>query len=206
VLVGLKNLDVGPLNERLGNRVGALNDNSIAVGGIGWGSVGPGILLGGEGAGFWQKTDGPTLKVRLGGAYGFFDVGYMVVRSKGLRLYPMVGIGGGGMSLKLTPAGVPSPTFDEVIDNPGREAEMSVGGLAFNFALGLEYFFTRSYRARRQPRGLHVGIRAGYVLMPGKADWTLEELDVTGGPNVTLDGFYLQAVLGGWGRRPQSEQ
>jgi hypothetical protein len=201
MFVGVKNTNIAPLNNLLGNRLESLKDNSVLIGGIGWGSVSPGILLGGEGGGFWQSSDGPNLRARLGGGYGFFDVGYMVIKHKGLRLYPMVGIGGGGITLRMAPLGVTSPTFDDVITDPKREANVTMGGLAFNFALGLECFVETKDGKEKRPGGLHFGIRAGYLFMPGKADWKLEDLDVIGGPDIRLNGYYIQAVFGGWGRR-----
>lgn len=88
-----------------------------------------------------------------------------------------MGIGGGGFSLRIAERAV-TPTFDEVLENPAREINMTAGDFLFNFALGLDYWLTIGEDGKG---GLLFGVRVGYSLSPSEVDWKMTDMDVLGG-------------------------
>jgi hypothetical protein len=107
-----------------------------ALGGMGFGIVGPGIILGGEGYGFSQEISGDTIIGSISGGYGFFNVGYQIFRKGDFFSYPFIGIGGGGSKLKLVQdAGerdAQTLIDDAKPDNRNRARRFPVGiGLGF---------------------------------------------------------------------------
>jgi len=198
-IFGANRVDFGGLNDKLKAKgFEELEARSLILGGGGYGISGR-VVLGGEGAGFAQDVSSDTLKASVGGGYGFFDVGYVVYSKGGLRVFPLLGIGGGGISLKIAEKG-DVPTFDQVLDDPGREVRLSAGGFLFQLALGVDYFIPVGGDENGKG-GLFFGLRAGYVFSPAKADWKMEDRDVLGGPDVRLTGPYVCLMFGGVGGR-----
>jgi hypothetical protein len=70
--------------------------SSLAFGGGGYGVRADRLLLGGSGRGGGASAEDNRRRVALGGGSGSFDVGYVLVDTGSLRLYPLVGIGGSG--------------------------------------------------------------------------------------------------------------
>ena len=74
---GVNLLDVEELNTRLTKKgFEALDDVMFSFGGTGYKLIKERILLGGEGAGFFQAVSRGTQTATFGGGYGFFDLGY----------------------------------------------------------------------------------------------------------------------------------
>lgn len=206
VQIGLQAPDLDPLNAALvAGGYPAFSDGLVTLGGFGFGTVGR-ILIGGEGHGFLPREETTTsgaVRSRLGGGYGLFNLGYMALRGRRIDLYPIFGIGGGTLQLDLIERS--SPTFDEVLGNPGNSSRLAEESLLLSAAVGMDYRFGRGDREGRSPRrtgGLFLGVRAGWIWAPGGTRWELDHLnDVAGGPEVGPTGFYLRASFGGWGGR-----
>ena len=174
-----------------------LKGNLFSTGGGGYGIIREKILLGGEGHGFQQDVFSDSLKASVGAGYGVFNIGYVVFSEKGFRLFPMIGLGGGSVNLKIVERGV-TPTFDEILDNPGRETNISTSGILLQFAVGMDYFLKLG-EDEKGGGGLLFGVRVGYIYTPMKADWKMEDMDVLGGPDVRVTGPYVHFIIGGGG-------
>ncbi|MDI6791248.1 MAG: hypothetical protein QME81_00030 [bacterium] len=205
-MYGLNRIDLGDLGTKLkASGFEEFEDNFTFYGGSGYGVAGEHkIIIGGEGGGFSQNAISANQKgqkASLSGGYGLFNVGYIVFSKKNFRLFPLLGLGGGGLSLKIWETTGSAPTFDKILDGtePKREVSMSTGGLLFNLALGADYLLVFG-GDKEGEGGLLFGLRAGYILSPGKADWEMEDVDVSGGSDVRITGPYLRLVLGGGGR------
>ncbi|MFQ6093056.1 MAG: hypothetical protein ACE5OR_10305 [bacterium] len=197
-MFGWNGFDVDELRSKLRESgFEGLEKKDFTYGGGGYGLVGERILLGGEGYGFEQVVFSDSVKATLGGGYGFFDVGYVVLSRRGIQVYPMIGIGGGGMDLRLA-ARNGTPQFDEVLENPRREATLSVGGLLLQCALGVDYFLSLGGNERAQG-GLIFGLRLGYTFASSKGDWSMKDADVIGGPDARITGPYIHFAIGGAG-------
>jgi hypothetical protein len=84
------------------------------------------------------------------GGYGFFDIGYAVLISDTLVLYPLIGIGGGAMT---------------------RPVDPSVSSCALlNPAVGFDYLIHRKSKS-----GILLGLRLGYIftLYSDTWDWSM---------------------------------
>ena len=133
-------------------------------------------------------------EVGIGGGYGTLGLGYVFEISPRARVYPRIGLGGGGMGLWFeTDSAV---EFDDVLADPepvpdsDRQPVLSHGAFAMDFGLGAELL------PGGFGRGLMIGLRLGYLASPSSGDWQLYDRDVRGAPAVTLAGPYIRGVVG----------
>lgn len=194
--------DISSLNsEMLVRGYPEISNSGISIGGGGHAVVDR-VIIGGEGSGILTKKSGNSnFSVDYSYGYGCFDLGYVVYNSKSIFVYPMLGIGGGGMTLSIFEKTLPS--FGDVLDNPKRGVVITTGGLLLNFSLGLDYLLKveDSYESRNVEKrgvgGFVVGIRTGYILSVVKSDWSLpNEVVLSNSPQVGLDGFYIKVLIG----------
>jgi hypothetical protein len=101
VTLGVSSLDLGALNDRLvRNGYPTSPEHLFAVGGGGHG-IRRRWVIGGEGQGLVGRTKdairgGRNNESTVMAGYGFFNLGYTVVKQRDVHVYPLVGIGGGG--------------------------------------------------------------------------------------------------------------
>jgi hypothetical protein len=201
---GAGKMDTGELNtvlERAGYSVVTRSplsdmDDSFISFGLGTHGVVNGVLLGWELNGLTSRETtnaAGAYRVSLGGGYGFVNVGYMAYSMEGLDIYPMIGIGGGGVRLKMTSRRTLS--FAQVVADPDQGAELSTGGFLLNPALGLDYMLSLSGDEKRES-GVVFGLRVGYVLAPLSGAWKMDQTDVAGGPQASPAGPYLRLTVG----------
>jgi hypothetical protein len=206
--VGWQRLDLGDVNPHL-QAAGypAFSEDFVSLGGSTH-ALRRRVMIGGEGhalVGPSETSLDGQFRTRLAGGYGMFNLGYALVTGPRTALFPTVGFGAGGVVLDILDRGAPS--FGEVLQNPRRSARLTSGGLLLDGSVGLSYRLTeRPRRPGRGPGGLAVGLRAGYTFTPFTTEWRTDAgNDVAGGPEVSLQGVYLRAMVGGWGavRRPR---
>lgn len=130
-------------------------------------------------------------------SYGFANAGRVIWSAKNLRVYPLVGLGGGGMRFRIS-EDVSALSIDEVLDNPERSVSLSAGGMLLNFALGIDYLvpFSEDENGRG---GMVLGIRAGYTLAPFKGSWSMKDIEISGAPEIGITGPYIRLIMGGGG-------
>jgi len=198
-MFGRNILDLDAFNSRLNIKgYSKISENFFSVGGGGHAILSNKILIGGEGHSILgDETTNGNSKSSLTGGYGLFDIGYLIYAKHQLRFYPMLGIGGGGMTFRIRqqPA---SLTFDEVLDNPERGVELSTNGFILSFSVGVDYLLLVGGDESGKG-GFVFGIRAGYVVSPFKRDWMLDELELTNAPEVNITGPFFTLMFGGGG-------
>lgn len=198
---GVLGLDLDGLNARLSAAgLPGLDGTVPTWGGAGYGVVGR-FHFGGVGHGGLDpaETTGST-RVGLTGGYGLARVKYEALSRGGFTLLPALGLGAGGVSLRITD--LDAPTFDDVLDDPTRSSTLSTG-LMFLLDVGvaLDYRLALGESDGGAAWGLAVGVEGGYLLSPGETSWTLDDINgVAGGPDLGIEGFYLWISIGGWGR------
>jgi hypothetical protein len=203
---GWQRLDLGDLNTRLQTAgYQPFSEDFVSVGGGGF-AVRQRVVIGGEGHAILgpSGTDAAgTLRTRLAGGSAMFNLGYVVARTPSASLAPMVGIGGGGLTLDILDRA--APTFDEVLQNPRRSARMTSGSLLLDASAMAQVRLTDGPRRDRPGRGgLAVGVRAGYTFAPFSPEWRTDTgNDIAAGPDTSLDGAYVRVMIGGWGARPR---
>jgi hypothetical protein len=178
-----------------------MSGDYLTLGGGGYGARGR-FLIGGEGHGLLgrsETTPGGARQLSTAGGYGLFRVGYLAVAGDALDLYPLLGIGGGGTSVKI--AERDAPTFDEVLADPERSATLSTGMFLMDVAVAVSYRVAMGQREEGEG-GFLLGVQAGYTFAPGQASWTLDGINnVAAGPAYQIEGPYVRLSLGGWGRK-----
>ena len=164
-------MDFSSMNaELVANNYPTLDESFFSFGGGGFSKTGN-LLIGGEGYGTYNnpnKLGTNEISSTLG--YGFFNVGYLLVDVGNLKVYPLVGVGGYGMSIKLK--------------NGEATASYSSSGLLFQGGIGLDYLLGGS--------GFLIGARAGYLSSPNKSKY-----GSLFNEEKSFSGTYASIVIGG---------
>lgn len=199
---GLNLIDAGGLNRSAAFHKMEFRDQQWALGGLGFGVVGPGVILGGEGYGFSQETSSDTMTGTISGGYGFFNVGYQILRSRDFFAYPFLGIGGGGYTLRLV-HDTDERDAETLIKKADRMVEIDRGGFLLELGFGLGYLIdlaTPQPGAESAERGgIFLGLRAGYIFDPGSPNWKFEDTKLRGGPDLKSNAFFVTLQIGGGG-------
>ena len=195
---GFNRVDLSELDAKLkGKGFEGLSNDNIFYGGAGYGVVRGKILLGGEGGGFSQDVSSDSLKASVDGGCGFFNVGYVVYSRGGLSVFPLLGIGGSTVELRIV-GREDAPSFDALLGNPRREVNVSTAGLLFGIGVGADYLLVLGGDEEGKG-GLLFGVRAGYTFSATEADWMMVDRDVLRGPDVRMTGPYVHLIFGGGG-------
>ena len=193
--VGVQFADLSALNTQLADAgYPTFSTEMVSLGGGGY-SVKNRILLGGEGHGLLTGEQGyQGRNVSVGGGYGLFTLGYLFRPRRNLRVYPQLGLGGGGLQLEIGSQG-DADNFDDVLDDPNRSASVGRASLLVSLGAGLEYQFS----GPEDSGGFRLGLRAGYMLSTLESDWSLDDTTLSGGPDATMQGPFLRLTIGGGG-------
>lgn len=195
-MVGMQKIDVKNLNSLL--RVydyPVLDESYTSIGGGGYGLVNN-FVIGGEGHGLiGSEVSNQNYKVNLTAGYGMFNIGYLLHNDSGLKIFPLVGFGGGGIELRINEKA--SLDFTDVLSNPKRGSSLSLGGLMLNVGLNGNYVI--NFNEEKSFGGILIGLSAGYTYFLKLGNWTLFESDISGGPDIGISGFYLRFNIGGGG-------
>jgi hypothetical protein len=195
-VLGTSILKVDALNEKLEfYGYSPFCRNFFTVGGGGHAVKGR-LVIGGEGGSLLGDSEpGGISKSTLIMGYGMFNAGYTLVSAKGFRLYPLAGIGAGGMKFTVTEASG-TVSFDDILETPGRSSAMSAMGLLLSLSLGADYVL--SFSAGENERGgPYIGVRAGYMLSPFTGNLKLDDADVTDAPSFGYSGPFIKVLIGG---------
>jgi len=205
--VGFIRLQLEDLNSDLaGAGYPSFDRDLLTLGGGGYGSHGR-FLIGGEGhallGGGKTTTDGAR-RLSVGGGYGLFRVGYVAFSARGLDVFPLLGIGGGGMGVSIAERS--APTFGDILSDPERAANLSTRMFLMDVAVVANYRIALNDEDD-DPGGFLIGLQAGYTFAPGSTSWTLDEINnVAGGPSLQVEGPYVRLSLGGWGTEAEDDR
>jgi len=200
VMLGGSKLDIDALNDRLVSKASAsFSDEFFSIGGGFLRKKNSNWLLGVEGHLLLVEEQDYRMqdvshKASLIAAYGFFDIGYAVVSSGDLNIYPLIGFGGGGMWLQIG-----KNNFDDILEDPVRNANLTGGIFMFNFALGSDYLIkVKEYEKNKG--GIVFGFRAGYTYTPWNGAWWTDNISIKGGPKIGMTGPYIRFMIGFGGK------
>ena len=198
--LGVQNADVDELNARLTTAgYPDFAENFLAVtAGYNW--FGRTLVGGIDVGGMFQPSESNAdFRTNLTGAWGLLSLGWALRPSNNLMVYPMAGVGGGGAQLHIQSR--VDVSFDELLADPGRTADVSNLALLFGPRLGVHYLLRRG-EFNGAARGWTIGLRAGYLFSAFEGDWIeLDNSDVDGGPSLTLEGLQVTLTVGGYGER-----
>jgi hypothetical protein len=194
---------IGGLNRTLDRAGVTTTERTVLTLGVGnyavFGAPDTPVMLGVDAQGALGFEDQPNRRDATTGALsGFGSVGFPVVSTNRVRLYPLVGLGLGAtfVGFEAREDEERAVTYDDVLDNPNQRSTIVQGSLLAKGAVGVEYRYTLALADRTQ-RGT-VGLRAGYVVDPASFDWSLGGGDdLEGGPDAGPAGPYLRLIVGG---------
>ena len=191
---GWATLDLDELNGRLAAQpepYSAFPEDMLALG-VGGHVRFQRFLLGGEGQALIATDEADfsdQRRARLSGFFAALTLGYAVVATPALDVYPLLQLGGGGVSMEIEERG--DQGFDEVLSDPGLSTTITNSTFLGGAGLGLDYAFGN---------GLLIGVRGSYNVTPGADNWKGDERDILGGPDVELTGPVLRVMVGFGGR------
>ncbi|MEO8562164.1 MAG: hypothetical protein ABI601_08830 [bacterium] len=200
---GMTTMSVDPLNARMtSNQFAGLSNDAVSYGASGYFSYGR-ALLGAElhriAYGEEGLNNGRTDDLRS--MQGMLDVGYAVVSTRSLSVFPLLGVGLGRVDVALrdrngTRSALAEPSFDEIARTPGPESVLSAKVLLYSIGGGADYLVT----PRGASVGIVLGVRAGVQTSPNRAVWTRDGQSVAAGPDVGPGGRYVRITVGIGGR------
>lgn len=199
VLVGLHNVGLSDLNGPMVSQgYSRFGETFFSLGGGGMVVLGR-LILGGEGYALFDRTTtrGPV-KGRLGAGCGFFDLGYLFWQQDQFRAYGLLGLGGGGWTLRLTDSA--SVPLENVLGNPGRSSTLTTAGFMACLSVGADWT-VRLGGGEGGEGGASFGLRAGYNLAPFKSEWKMQDFEIDPGTKMGLAGPFVRLVVGFGGRR-----
>ncbi len=197
-MIGMNHVSLSSLNSQYeGAGFESFSPDFLSLGGGGhW--IFRHFLIGGEGYGLSGKAvTSRGFRNQIMGGMGFFNLGYILFSSENFFLYPLLGLGGGAMNIRMTSTSE-TPSFHQVLQNPKNETLLEKGGFIINLSLGAEYLINFSPVNKG---GIILGIRLGYLLMPAKSSWRMNTVEISGGPDVGWDGAYFKLLIGMGGFR-----
>ncbi len=198
--LGLQTADVDELNGRLAAfGYPTFSENFLAVG-LGYTWFGDDLVASVDiGGAFQPSKSNDDFRTNLSGGWGLLNLGVALRPSSNFMIYPMASVGGGAMQLNIqTRADI---SFDDLLLDPGRRAEISTASLLFGPRIGMHYVLGGGER-RFARRGIGIGLRAGYLFSAFEGDWLeLENDEVNGGPDTSLEGFHVMLTVGAYGAR-----
>jgi len=201
-ILGFQTFDTEALNSTLENNTySAFSDKFFTVGGGGQGII-KRVILGGEGYALLGETSTQgNRETSIAGGAGFFNLGYVALSTKTLRMYPLLGIGGGAIGLRIFEKSE-GLSFEDVLKDPKRSVELTTGGLLLNLSLGADYLIIMEEN-EEGAGGLIFGLRIGYTVAPIKGDWMMDDLTVSDGPELGMTGPFIRLMIGGGGHGPR---
>ncbi|MCD4737126.1 MAG: hypothetical protein K8R53_13865, partial [Bacteroidales bacterium] len=114
-------------------------------------------------------------------------------------IYPMLGIGGGGLTLSITDRKKHPVNFDDLLADPARESYLSTANFLLNFSIGSDFFSLSDKESGSWAAGFLAGIKIGYVWNFGMNNWYYGDDKLSDSPNAGISGPYIRITLGGGG-------
>jgi len=200
-LGGVGFFDLDGINGRLGRAGYSELDNPTLSLGFGTDvSIGR-LILGAEWQ--WLRNVGTEaarddIRADISSNYWLFRVGLDAVKWRGLRVYPLLGIGSGVTRFTVTSEA--GADFDDVLDAPTRDLRMTQRGLLLDASLGVDYRF-KVRETEYKSSFFTVGLRGGYLFAPYSGKWRTSSAEISGGPDMMSSGPTVQLLLGFSGER-----
>ncbi|MBI1316445.1 hypothetical protein GC167_06245 [bacterium] len=175
-----------------------LNATNLSFGGYGMWQI-KRFVVGFKGAGIYgpsEEFDG--LKYTTQAGYWSLDLGYKVINRDALSLYPVLGVGWGGLTYTVASMQEAVPTVPIEFNS----AEFEWSGLVLDVGVRVEKLFGLKKTEKGQGGGFY-GLELGYMFSPATDEFeTAGGVDVMGGPEYGLNGFYARLLIGGLGGKP----
>ena len=166
------------------------------------------FVIGAGGAGgFTMGSESNASTLSLGYGYGQALLGYVVIDKEKLLVFPLLGIGAGGVG--FTVSAKETKSFGDLLAKPttANMISFSRGMLVGSLSIDLVYFTGKlrkpkgeDYGIRKSGGGLMLGIKVGYFLdIPIDKTWGVEGTEVNGVPDFNMSHIFVLVSIGGGG-------
>ncbi len=201
--VGAQHFNMDGFNQFLPADFPTLSGDFLTIGGDGY-FMFENFVIGGSGYGLIGddiRFDGQ--RAQIGGGMGFFHLGYDFLHKDKLKLYPLIGIGGGGMTMVFSNLGAITANDVRNGNTTGDyyQTDISWGSLMIDLGLGFDYF--PEGESGSSPR---LGVRAGYIFTPSHSDFRYGGGVISGAEAGSLEGYYIRIIIGGGGFSKVSDE
>lgn len=178
------------------------HEEGLQIGGGGYGLIGK-LLLGGSGyfTGF-SPVKADSASVTLSSGTGLFNIGYLLKGDARWIVFPYVGIGGSGITLRIeNQADSGGIFFDRQSGiSFGEISRLSLGGIAFEAGISVKRFITRLSEDNSHGAAM-IGLDIGFqnALFPSR-NWADAQGQTLRGPG-SLQAYmpYVRITVGGGG-------
>ncbi|NPB03619.1 MAG: hypothetical protein GXO39_04305 [Thermotogae bacterium] len=153
-------------------------------GGEGYAFIGDFLLGGGSFETSLAAATSPNYLSEGKLSVGYFSLGYALLKSAKVLLFPSLGVGGGSLTLRISES--KTGNFDDVLKDPPTRIVLNAEG--FFIKGGLTFLYRYTFLAI----GINAG--AGYLFASG---WKINENLTTGYPESRSLAFWGKLVIGG---------
>lgn len=157
------------------------------------------VLVGFKGYGYYGGVvENEFFNVSNDGGAFLIDLGYKIINKEKLFVYPFVGAGIGGFG-HVRSQKEDIALVDGVLPASNNFSASWVGAV-FDVGFRVEKMLNIGERSKGERGGGFVGLEAGYQFSPEKNNWrTAGRGVINNAPDFAFNGFYLRALLGGFG-------
>ena len=196
--IGYGNMDISKLQVFTPPSTSKLTNDMMVIGGTGHAFLNN-FVIGGSGFGIvGDVTKNDSVRVSASGGIGTFDFGYLVVNKAKLKVFPLLGIGGGGFGVQMTKT--KNLSASQVSDNPSQEININQGGLVADISINMNLIPNMEYDEKSKSYGgFMTGLKVGYVYSLPRTDWRYSGGEISGGPRFGMNMMYVKLIIGGFG-------
>ena len=144
------------------------------------------------------ESTADDLRLDVKSKYWLIRYGFDIVQWKGLSIYPLLSIGVGHSNINISRE--TGDSFNDVLATPGRDVRMRQNALLLDVSLGVDYRFKIRENYRKSTY-FTIGVRGGYLFAPYAGDWYTGSAEISGGPDLGLEGPVVQLLIGISGKR-----
>jgi hypothetical protein len=194
--LGSSNMDLLQINNSLKKKdLPGISKVFTSAGGCGYRLVNNTLIgIGGQGLISVQSVN-PDYNVQVSGGFGALYLGYVFFQKEKFLIYPVFGLGGAALNLKIKSNGIPA-NFNNFLQNPFLEGSVSSGNMVMNFELNADYFLT-GFLKDNILSGWIGGLSVGYLVSPFKSGWHRNGFQIAESPLLGIESFYVTLKLGG---------
>jgi len=128
-----------------------------------------------------------------GGWCSWVNIGYALINLPFLQIYPIAGIGGGTLSVKVT-EDFSSSGFNNILSQTNKIVELEKATYTAFVGGGVDFVIDMGSDS---PVDLLLGVRAGYVFdLSGSSGWASQGVALPGGPSSGFSGALIRVFIG----------
>ncbi|OHD55615.1 MAG: hypothetical protein A2Y33_13345 [Spirochaetes bacterium GWF1_51_8] len=128
-----------------------------------------------------------------GGWNSWLNLGYAIVNLPYFQFYPMVGLGGGTLTVKVG-EDFTGQGFDSILSATNTAVDLEKGVYSVFLGGGIDFSIDLG---ESNPVDLLIGLRAGYIFdLSATTGWTSHGVALASGPNSGFSGFSARLYVG----------